>query len=353
MLCARSPLRIDLVGMTDYRPACKAFGGSIVNATINKYIYATAQWRDDKKIVLNAPDQDVKRVEVESAKALSAEGELGLAQEIIRQFNLDRGIELTTYSEMPGGAGLGSSSTIATCIIALLNAMTGWQLCNYDMALMAIESEERALGTRYGWQDQFSPVTGGGVKYMKHWPDSDGRGIEVDVLPLPDAVLAELQKSLVICYTGISRPAKSILDKVAHGFEANDPVVIEGLKRMSECADRIRFHLLEGRPQEVGRLLSEVWELHKTLHPDVTNERIEHLYRIALENGAIGGRVCGAGGGGTMLFYCAPNTDYDVKQALQAAGATVFDFSFDMHGLLVWESTDEGVGQAVSTPKGL
>ena len=130
MLCARSPLRIDFVGMTDYRPACKAFGGSIVNATINQYIYASAQWRDDNHIVLYAPDQEIGCVEIECPDALSAQGELGLAQEIVRQFDLKRGIEMTTYSEMPGGAGLGSSSTIATCIIALLNALTGWKLSN-------------------------------------------------------------------------------------------------------------------------------------------------------------------------------------------------------------------------------
>lgn len=338
--CTRSPLRIDFVGMTDYRPACVEFGGSIVNATINKYIYAGAQWRSDQRLVLHAQDQDARRVEIETPEALSPKGELGLAQAILRRFQLPQGLEMTTYSEMPSGAGLGSSSTIATCIIALLNAMTGSRLSNYEIALMAIECEEEALGTLYGWQDQFSPVSGGGVKYMRHWPRADMRGIEVDVLPLPPAVLCELQKSLVVCYSGVSRPAGAILHKVARGFEARDPVVMEGLQGMSAAAEEIRLHLLAGRLQAAGRELSRIWELHKTLHSDVTNDRIEELYGIATEQGAIGGRVCGAGGGGTMLFHCAPNREFAVKQALRAAGATVFDFSFDLQGLFLWQADD-------------
>jgi D-glycero-alpha-D-manno-heptose-7-phosphate kinase len=323
--------------MTDYRPACAAFGGSIINATINKYIYATAEWREDQRIILNAPDQKCRRVEIESREALSPQGELGLAQAIIRGFDLPRGLELTTYSEMPSGAGLGSSSTIATCIIALLNSMTGWQMRNFGMALRAIECEEEALNTRYGWQDQFSPVTGGGVKYMRHWPEHDDRGLEINEIPLSPAQMSELQKALVVSYTGMSRPAGAILHKVASGFEAGDPVVIGGLQEMSACAERIRVHYLDGRLEAAGRELSRVWELHKTLHPDVTNERIEELYAIALEAGAIGGRVCGAGGGGTMLFHCGRNREYAVKQALREAGATIFDFSFDMQGMFLWQ----------------
>ena len=339
--CARSPLRIDFVGMTDYRPACALYGGSVVNATINKYIYASAAWREDQCVILHAADQEDRRVEVESPDSLSSEGPLGLAQAILRRFGLARGLEMTTYSEMPSGAGLGSSSTIATCIIALLNAMTGFGLSNYEMALMAIDCEEEALHTRYGWQDQFSPVTGGGVKYLRHWPESDMRGIEVDALPLSPAQLSELQQSLVVCYSGMSRPAGAILHKVATGFEAGDPVVLDGLKGMNACAEEIRLQLLAGRLQAAGRILSEVWALHQTLHADVTNERIDELYHLALDHGAIGGRVCGAGGGGTMLFHCAPNREFAVKQALVAANATVFDFSFDPQGLFLWQTEDK------------
>ncbi len=333
---ARSPLRIDLVGMTDYVPACQEFGGSIVNATINKYIYATAAERDDDLIVFNAPDQRDKHVVVESRQALDPDGELGLAQEIVRRFDLPHGVELTTYSEMPAGAGLGSSSTIATCIIAALDALCGFRLSAYEMAELARECEMVALQTIYGWQDQYSPVTGGGVKYMKSWPREIGWHIEVDRLPLSAPILAELEKSLVVCYSGISRPAKKILDAVANGFEANDSQVIGALKSMSTCADEIRLALLRGELDRLGEIINEVWALHKRLHPDVTNERIEELFKVARQAGAVGGRVCGAGGGGALLFYCAPNRDYAVRHALMNAEARVFDWSVDHHGVLIW-----------------
>lgn len=336
VIYARSPLRIDFVGMTDYLPACQEFGGSIVNATINKYLYATVRTRPDRKIILRAPDYNDLKVEIASPAHLDPEGQLGLAQEILRRFELAEGLELTTYSQMPAGAGLGSSSTLATGIVAALDALTGHRLSAYEMAELARDCETVALQTTYGWQDQYSPVTGGGVKYMRHWPADSGHGIEVDRLNLPPGVIAHLEKSLTVAFTGISRPAKSILDAVATGFQQRDATVIAALKGMSECAEQVRLCLLSGDLSPLGGLLNEVWDLHKQLHPSVTNERIEQLYKVAKEAGAVGGRVCGAGGGGTMIFWCAPDKDYAVKQALATAGAIIFDCSIDQQGLLVW-----------------
>ncbi|MGI5816588.1 MAG: hypothetical protein ACOX9R_00650 [Armatimonadota bacterium] len=332
----RSPLRIDFVGMTDYLPACEEFGGSIVNATINKYIHAVARPREDGRFIFHAPDLDGITVEVGSRAELSPDGELGLAQEITRRFDLPGGVELTTYSQMPGGAGLGSSSTIATCIIAALNALGDRRLTDHEMARMAIDCEKVALRTSYGWQDQYSPVTGGGVKYMRYWPDGAQRAVEVNQIPLTEAQLAELQRSLVVCYSGISRPAGTILHAVADGYRTGRPEVIDALQGMSELAELMRLRLLEGRLNDLAPLLSEVWTLHKRLHPDVTNDAIERLYELALSHGATGGRVCGAGGGGTLMFYCPSPADYTVARALAQAGAQVFDVAIDPCGLIVW-----------------
>lgn len=332
----RSPLRIDFVGMTDYVPACRSFGGAIVNATINKYIYCSVVQRYDKMIVLHAPDQNDKRVEIETPGALDVNGELGLAQEIIRRFDLKHGIEMTTYSEMPAGAGLGSSSTITTSIIAALDGLTRRGMTCHEMAEMARDCETVALGVTYGWQDQYSPVTGGGVKFMKYWPDSLGWHVEVNRIPMTAAWLAELEKSMVVCYSGISRPAKVILDAVAEGVEHGKPEVIEALKNMSRLSQEIRQRLSSGEIPEIGLLLSDVWEQHKRLHPEVTNERVEQLYAVAAKAGATGGRVCGAGGGGAMLFMAAPNRELAVRTALRDADARIFDCSVDQQGLLIW-----------------
>ena len=332
----RSPLRVDFVGMTDYVPACEEFGGSIINATINKYIYAQLALRDDEKIVLNAPDHDDLQVEVANAAELDPEGELGLAQEILRRFTLPAGVELTTYSEMPAGAGLGSSSTIATCIIAALDAATGYGLTAYEMAEMARDCETVALNTTYGWQDQYSPVTGGGMKFMRHWPADSGRGIEIDIIPLDVTALAQIEKSMVVCYSGISRPAKSILDAVAAGVSSGDEKVVNALKGMSEVADELRAQFAAGEVAGAGPMLTEAWALHKRLHADVTNERLEELFAGAMNAGATGGRVCGAGGGGAMVFFAAPGREYAVRQALREMSARVFDCSIDTHGIIRW-----------------
>jgi len=336
LINVRSPLRVDFVGMTDYVPACRQFGGAIVNATINKYIYCSVAQRYDKQIILRAPDHNDQTVVIESPAALDVHGELGLAQEIIRRFDLKHGLEMTTYSEMPAGAGLGSSSTITTSIIAALDAITRRGMTAHEMAELARDCETVALGVTYGWQDQYSPVTGGGVKFMKYWPDELGWHVEVNRIPMTMACLAELEKSMVVCYSGISRPAKVILDAVAEGVEEGKPEVIEALKRMSALSQEIRLRLADGGIAEIGLLLSEVWEQHKRLHPEVTNDRVEQLYAIAVKAGATGGRVCGAGGGGAMLFMAAPNREYAVRTALREAEARIFDCSVDQQGLLIW-----------------
>lgn len=332
----RSPLRVDFVGMTDYIPACRDFGGCIVNATINKYIYCHVVPREDEMIILQAPDRGNQRVIIPSPAELNAQGELGLVQEIIRRFGMTHGLEMTTYSEMPAGAGLGSSSTITTSIIAALDALTGKGMTAHQMAELARECEQAALGVMYGWQDQYAPVTGGGVKFMKYWPDAVGWHIEVNRLPLSLASLAELEKNMIVCFTGLSRPAKMILDAVAQGFKEGKKDVIEALQTMNSLAEEIRRCLTRGQIGELGPLLAEVWRQHKRLHPEVTNERIEELYEIALRAGATGGRVCGAGGGGTMLFMAAPNKDYALRNALREAKARIFDCSIDPYGLLIW-----------------
>jgi D-glycero-alpha-D-manno-heptose-7-phosphate kinase len=333
---ARSPLRIDFVGMTDHVGFCRRWGGDIVNATINKYIYAVARWRADERIILRAPDQGDLTVELASARELNPTGPLGLAQEVLRRFTLPRGLEVITYSEMPAGAGLGSSSTMATCLIALLDALTGHHLTAYEIAELARDCESVALHTTYGWQDQYSPVTGGGVKFMRHWPAASGRGIEVDQVPLAPGTWADLERGLVVAFSGLARPAKGILDHVSAAVEREDAGALSALRAMSQMAGEIRRLLIGGALDELGPALSEVWRLHRSLHPQVTNDRLEELYELALQHGATGGKVCGAGGGGTLLFYAPPGRDYAVRQALRQAEARVFDVSLDPHGLLIW-----------------
>lgn len=335
-LQARSPLRIDFVGMTDYLPACREFGASIINVTINKYIYASVRLRDDKRIVLHAPDHDDLMVPLGDAEQLDPQGQLGLVQQVLTNFDLPSGVELTTYSEMPAGAGLGSSSTLATCVIALLDVLTGQRLSNYEIAELARNCETEALQATYGWQDQYSPVTGGGVKYMRYWADGPTRSIEVDRLPLSNAALAALEKSLVVCYTGISRPAKQILDAVAAGFQGGDEHVRGALQQMNELSEQMRRVLLAEDLRELGPMFTAAWEAHKKLHPQVTNDTLESFFATACKAGALGGKVCGAGGGGTMIFYCDRDRDYAVKQELRDLGGTIFDWSVDHQGLLIW-----------------
>lgn len=336
ILKARSPLRIDFVGMTDYHEFSARYGGEVVNATTNLYIEAVLRETPIPRIVIDAQDLGI-RVELADRSELDPKSpRLSLVQSVLSRFEISRGLELTTFSRVPGGSGLGSSSTIATLLIALLNAYTGYRLRDSEVAELAIQCEEEALQTRYGWQDQYSPVTGGGVKYMKWWPRDTGRGLEVDHISLDDRLLAELESQLVIVDSGVRREAKGVLDKVAQGVNEDDPVVLGALKAMNQLANEMRCALKAGKLSPLPDLVNEVWCQHKKLHPDVTNSEVEEKIRIAREAGAVAARLCGAGGGGTIMLLCQHGKSFAVKQAIERSGGRAFDFEFSFSGVEVW-----------------
>jgi D-glycero-alpha-D-manno-heptose-7-phosphate kinase len=331
ILRSRAPVRLDFSGgWTDVRPFSTEVGGAVVNAAINRYTYATLIPREDAHIQIISADFDVF-LEVRSFRELEYDGNLDLIKAAIRRMGIDIGMDLFVRCDAPPGSGTGSSASISVALIGLLNQLQDNKLSAHEIANLAHLLEIEELHIAGGKQDQFAAAVGG-VNYMEFMDPA----VNVSQLRLPDPVINELEKHLVMCYTGKSRLSGDLISTVMGAYQAEVPETTRALHRLKEIAREMKSALLKGDLDSFGELLSENWTCQKALDPSITNEYIESLFDHVMAHGAIGGKALGAGGGGCLLFYCQSDQEHVVRRTLEDDGAQIIDFNFDTKGLQTW-----------------
>lgn len=334
---SKAPLRLGLAGGgTDVSPYSDIYGGAILNATISMYAYATIIPRDDGKIIFRAIDKN-ESYEFESTMFIPLNGELNLLRGIYNRIVKDYSkkplsFELSTYVDAPPGSGLGTSSTL---VVAILGAFVEWlnlPLGEYDLARLAYDIERIDLGMAGGKQDQYA-ATFGGVNFMEFYKDDK---VIVNPLRIRSNYLNELAYNLVLYYTETSRNSSQIIEKQARNVVNNELQSIEATHKLKEQSILMKEALLKGELNKVGEILDFGWENKKLLAEGITNPEIEKIYKIAKKNGASGGKVSGAGGGGFMIFYCPDNKRSQVVRALEKHGGKVKRYEFVTQGLSSW-----------------
>lgn len=334
---SKAPLRLGLAGGgTDVSPYSDIYGGAILNATISMYAYATIIPRDDGKIIFRAIDKN-ESYEFESTMFIPLNGELNLLRGIYNRIVKDYSkkplsFELSTYVDAPPGSGLGTSSTL---VVAILGAFVEWlnlPLGEYDLARLAYDIERIDLGMAGGKQDQYA-ATFGGVNFMEFYKDDK---VIVNPLRIRSNYLNELAYNLVLYYTETSRNSSQIIEKQAKNVVNNELQSIEATHKLKEQSILMKEALLKGELNKVGEILDFGWENKKLLAEGITNPEIEKIYKIAKKNGASGGKVSGAGGGGFMIFYCPDNKRSQVVRALEKHGGKVKRYEFVTQGLSSW-----------------
>jgi len=350
---ARAPVRIDFAGgWTDVALFAQQRPGAVVNAAISIYSYATISNhtqpsstnsenqipRQLEKISSNAnltiysADFDIF-VEAEDIKKLEYNGQVDLVKAALRRMEIERGFDIVTRSNAPAGSGLGTSATMGVALFAALAQMSGRQMLSYEVAELASDIEKTELGIRGGKQDHYASALGG-FNFMEFF----GENVRFAQLPLSDDTILELQKNLVLCYTGTSRLSGDIHSHVTKAFERGDKATCLAIDRLKDIARETKQALMSGDLDRFAELLSENWENQKRLHPSVTNGQIDRLFEVAMRSGALGGKACGAGGGGCVVFYAAANREHLLRKALEEAGVRVIDFEFASHGLQTWQA---------------
>jgi D-glycero-alpha-D-manno-heptose-7-phosphate kinase len=330
MLIARAPLRISFAGGgTDLEAYYARFGGAVVSATINKYFYVfLARTIDDKVQITSSDFRAFERVDADETD--SGEGDLAYLKSILSEFGIARGLSVFTASEIPPGTGLGSSSTVAVALVKALATLCQRRASKQEIAELASYIEIVKEGRPIGLQDQFA-ASFGGLNWIEFWPD----GTTVTPIHLSLAMRDQLERSLMLFYTGASRDAATILESQSRASSDQNSSVTSHLHGIKGDAFAMREALESGTLHEVGEILHRSWQRKKNLASGVSNERLDRLYQAALDSGAIGGKITGAGGGGFLLLYCEPQKQEQVMRALSRFGLARLAFHLDDGGAQV------------------
>lgn len=334
---SKAPLRLGLAGGgTDVTPYSDLYGGATLNATISMYAYATIIPTDHGKIVIRSIDKG-ESLELKSTKELPFDGKLDLLKGIYNRVVKDHAgsklsFELSTYVDAPPGSGLGTSSTL---VVAVLGAFAEWlkiPLGEYDLARLAYEIERIDLKMAGGKQDQYA-ATFGGVNYMEFYKDDK---VIVNPLRVKSIYLNELSHNLVLYNTKTSRVSSAIIERQSRNITENRQKYIEATHKLKEQAIRMKEIILKGDIDQIGEVLDFGWTYKKLIASGISNQTIDQIYETALENGATGGKISGAGGGGFMIFYCPNNTRFQVIEALRKFGGTSHRYDFTTEGMRAW-----------------
>lgn len=335
---SRAPLRLGLGGGgTDVSPYCDLHGGFVLNATINKYAYATITTNNDNKVKFIAADHN-KLIEYDIAAEIPRDGILdlhvGVYNRIIKQFNKSIPISLTlsTHSDAPPGSGLGSSSTLVVAMVKTFVELLNLPLGEYEIAHLAYEIERIDIGLNGGKQDQYAAAFGG-FNFMEFYASDR---VIVNPLRIKNWILCELEASLVLFYTGVSRDSAAIIDEQSKNVKNKNEKSIDAMHELRQEATVMKESILKGDFKRFAESLDMSWESKKKMAHNISNQHIETVYEIARQAGARAGKISGAGGGGFMMFYVDPARRVAVTQALNQFEGKIFDCHFTKHGSQAW-----------------
>jgi D-glycero-alpha-D-manno-heptose-7-phosphate kinase len=329
---SKAPFRISFGGGgTDVPPYCWEHDGAVLSTTIDKYAYVTITPNTTRTINIHSLDYRVKD-SFEIGERLNYNGNIDIVKAIINEFRVDKGCDLLIHSDMPPGSGMGVSSAVTVALIGAFKDFSEIYKDTYEIAELAYHIEREELGMEGGYQDQYASAFGG-LNYIEFKED-----IIVNPLRLRSEILNELQYRLLLCYTGDTRLSSGIQVDLVKRYKEKRRDSIEGMDNLKRIADEMKYTLLKGNLNGFGELLDQGWREKKRLSDKITNPRIDKLYEIAREGGAIGGKLLGAGSGGHLLLVCEYDKKLSVADKIKDHDVKIVDFGFDTKGLQIWRT---------------
>ncbi|MEV8521845.1 dehydrogenase [Dyella marensis] len=335
---SRAPLRLGLAGGgTDVSPYCDIYGGHVMNATIDKHAFAILSEPESGQREFCAIDVGVSEV-LGGDEALVPDGPLkllkGVYARICNEFlgGEPRPLKVQTFSDAPPGSGLGSSSTMVVALVQAFAEYFALPLGEYEVAHLAYDIERKDLGLAGGKQDQYAAAFGG-FNFMEFYKDDR---VIVNPLRIKDWVWSELEASLVLYFTGVSRASADIIDQQSRNVVEGNRSSIDAMHSLKQEAVQMKECVLRGDLQGLARTLQAGWEAKKNMASSISNPVIEQVERVAFANGAHAAKVSGAGGGGFMMFMCSPDKRIGLTRALAEQGGRLLDFHFTQQGATSW-----------------
>lgn len=324
-----APTRVDLAGGTIDIPPLFLFheGAATVNFAISMLAHCRIETRDDDRIILESIDQNASvETTIGDLGSLRDESRLELLSKLVYFFRPETGFHMTTESEAPAGAGLAGSSTLNIACIGALNKLVGDRYTPDRFIPIAANVECQVIRVPTGFQDYYSAQYGG-VASIHFGPEGIRReALNVDI--------ATLERRIAVCYTGEPRNSGINNWEITKRHIDGDREIFEIFDGIRDTSVKMRAALNAGDWDAVGQILADAHPQRQRLSPNITTPHMDHLIETALANGAIAPKICGAGGGGCMAFYCEDGRRGDVEAALRAEeGTTVLDWNVNADGL--------------------
>jgi D-glycero-alpha-D-manno-heptose-7-phosphate kinase len=304
MIISRTPFRMSFIGGgSDLEAFYQKKTGHVLSTSINKYMYISIHpYFYDHKILLKYSQTEL----VEDLKNIRHP----IFRVVLQKFDIN-GIEIDSIADIPHSTGLGSSSAFTVGLLQSLYAYIGKYVSNEQLAREACDIEINQLGEPIGKQDQYASSFGG-LNFFSFYNDGS---VSVEPVIIPHGKKADLERNLMLFFTGITRPASSILSEQKKKIQQSQQT-FDMISQMTEMANDLRIKLCSGDIDCLGEILHQGWLLKQQITQYISNDHVSHYYNLARKNGAIGGKLLGAGGGGFLLFYTYPDAQERVRRAL-------------------------------------
>lgn len=313
MIGTRTPFRVSFAGGgSDLWEFYSKHPGSVLSTTIDKYMFIFIHAFFDKRIQVKYSKTEL----VEDVNDIKHP----IARELLKKIGLT-GVDITSIADIPAGTGLGSSCSFTVGLLHALYAYTNKYPHKEKLAREACELEIDILKEPIGKQDQYAAAYGG-LNFMTFYPNES---VNVESILMPASRFSEFEQNLMMFYVGGARPASDVLSDQKSNV-MNDKKKFNSLIIMSDLARQLKEVLLFGNLSDVGSILDEGWQLKKTLSTKISEDKIDYYYEVGMKNGASGGKLLGAGGGGFLLFYCEKEHQEKLRGSLKDLKELKFNF---------------------------
>jgi D-glycero-alpha-D-manno-heptose-7-phosphate kinase len=332
MLIVRSPVRISFGGGgTDMPAYYEKYGGAVLSTSINKYVYSIMRTRTDGKIQVISSDLRVTEnwPNIERLPLRASELQIPLA--VLKEIGRKISVDLFLASEIMAGTGLGSSASACVGVLKTLVTYLDLPFSKHQLAERAFHIGRNILNNPIGKQDEYAAAFGG-LNYITF--NHDGTTLVEPVVMRRD-LLREFQSNLMLFFTGAAHNSWSLLKDQEHSVKHASGAAIDSLHAIRGLADAMRKALLNGEFESFGRMLHAGWQAKKKMSQAISNSVIDQAYALAMDHGAFGGKIAGAGGGGFLLVFCREQYQDNVRRALAEVGIREMAFEFDLDGAQV------------------
>ena len=303
--------------------------GAVINTTISLYCHATLKVREDLKVVIDSQDLGEILDKESLEEALIEQGKFGLILSVLQVIKPNFGFDLYLNSDFSVGSGLGGSAAVSCAVLGCFNELRKDKWDKYELAEMAFQAERFILGISGGWQDQYATVFGG-INFIEFTKEQN----IIHPLRIDNQTILELEESLILCNTGINHESGKIHDNQRETMKNAN--IQKKVKSNVELTYEMKNNLLRGKLLDLGKNLHKAWQLKKQFSIEISNSNIDSIYQLAIDNGAVGGKLLGAGGGGYFLFYVPPFEKNKLLTALNKMGLKGQSIKFTDEGLRSW-----------------